>query len=117
MIECVIPILKVADMSATLNYYVNVLGFTKEWEQGDMASVIRDKLSIYFNQGEQGNPGTWVWIGVEDVDVLYAEYVAKGAVIIQPPTNYPWACEMRIQDPDGHVLRIGSGPKEDEPFN
>ena len=31
--------------------------------------------------------------------------------------HYPWAYEMRVEDLDGHVLRIGSGPKEDEPHN
>ena len=26
--------------------------------------------------------------------------------------NYSWAYEMRIEDPDGHVLRFGSEPKQ-----
>ena len=29
----------------------------------------------------------------------------------RPPTNYPWAFEMRLKDPNGHVLRIGSEPR------
>ena len=28
-----------------------------------------------------------------------------------PPTTFPWALEMQIEDPDGNVLRIGSDPK------
>jgi hypothetical protein len=28
-----------------------------------------------------------------------------------PPTNFPWALEMQVKDPDGNVLRIGSEPK------
>ena len=37
------------------------------------------------------------------------------AKIILPPTNYPHALGMRVEDPDGHVLRFGSGPPlEDE---
>ena len=63
-------------------------------------------------QGNQGQPGTWVWIGVEDVESLYEEYKLKGANVLQAPENYPWAYEMRITDPDGHVLRFGSEPKE-----
>ena len=31
-------------------------------------------------------------------------------------TNYEWAYEMQIADPDGNVLRIGSEPKPNEPF-
>jgi hypothetical protein len=33
------------------------------------------------------------------------------------PTNYSWAYEMVVADPDGHALRIGSDPKDDVPFN
>jgi len=57
-----------------------------------------------------------VWIGVEDVDALMHEYRASGAKIRHPPTNYPWACEMQVEDLDGNVLRLGSDTKKDEPF-
>ena len=30
--------------------------------------------------------------------------------------NYSWALEMQVEDRDGNVLRIGSDPREDEPF-
>jgi hypothetical protein len=33
-----------------------------------------------------------------------------------PPTNFSWAYEFRIADPDGHVLRFGSDPLRDQPF-
>ena len=81
-----------------------------------MASVSRGttgKYAIMFCQADQGQPGTWVWIGVEDVKPLYDEYVAGGATIIQSPTNYSWALEFRVEDPDGHVLRFGSETMKD----
>jgi hypothetical protein len=59
----------------------------------------------------QGAPGTWVWIGVEDAEGLYAEFVAKGARIRSPPQNFEWAYEFQVEDPSGHVLRFGSEPK------
>jgi hypothetical protein len=31
-----------------------------------------------------------------------------GARIRRPPTNYPWAFEMQVEDLDGNVLRFGS---------
>jgi predicted enzyme related to lactoylglutathione lyase len=67
--------------------------------------------------GDQGHPGTWVWIGVEDVASLYQEYTERGASMLHAPTNYPWAYEMKVQDPDGHVLRFGSEPREDIPLD
>jgi hypothetical protein len=42
---------------------------------------------------------------------LYEEYKDSGAQILQPPEAFPWACEMKVGDPDGHVLRFGSDPK------
>jgi hypothetical protein len=32
------------------------------------------------------------------------------------PANFPWALEMHVADPDGHVLRFGSEPILGRPF-
>ncbi len=110
------PILRVESLSVSIDHYVNVLGFKLDWEySGIVASVSRDRCSIMLAEGDQGNHGTWVWIGVRDIEPLFAYYVAKGARVRHPPTNYPWAYEMQIEDPDGHVLRFGSEPKADLP--
>ena len=112
------PILKVAAIAASLRYYVEVLGFRNApWGTVDFTCVNRDAAAIYLCRGGQGQAGTWVWIGVEDVEALYAEYRASGARIRHPPQNYPWACEMKVEDPDGHVLRFGSEPRGDKPFD
>ena len=81
----------------------------------DFGGVSRDNYSIMLCEDGQGHPGTWLWMGVEDADEFYEEYKASGAIIRDEPTNYPWAYELRVEDLDGHVLRIGSAPKEDEP--
>jgi catechol 2,3-dioxygenase-like lactoylglutathione lyase family enzyme len=115
--ECVIPILRVLRLSASVDYYVGVLGFKVDWHQaGAMASVSRDGHALMLCEGGQGNPGTWVWIGVDDAAALFDEYTAKGATIRRTPTNYPWAYEMHVEDPDGHILRFGSEPRSDRPF-
>ena len=111
------PILRVRDMAASLAYYVDVLGFrSAAWGTGLFTLVNRDGAGIYLCQGNQGVPGTWLWIGVEDVAALYDEYKAAGAKIRLPPGNYPWAYEMHVEDPDGHVLRFGSEPRADLPI-
>lgn len=110
------PILRVRSMAASVRYYVDVLGFTNaHWATKLFTSVDRDGAGIYLCQGGQGAPGTWVWVGVEDVGALYAEYQASGAKIRLPPANYPWAYEMHVEDPDGHVIRFGSEPRAGEP--
>ena len=110
------PILSVASMARSLHYYVEVLGFSNaDWGGDDFTCVARDGASIYLSEGDQGQPGTWVWVGVEDVELLHDELQETGAMILHPPEDYPWACEMRVADPDGHVLRFGSDPKDREP--
>jgi catechol 2,3-dioxygenase-like lactoylglutathione lyase family enzyme len=111
MIENVTPILRVDNLDASRRYYIQTRGFSLDWEADGAISVSRDGKSIMLVEGEQGQPGTWLWIGVEDADVFYAEFSAKGAHILSPPENFSWAYEFAVEDPDGHVLRIGSDPK------
>jgi Glyoxalase/Bleomycin resistance protein/Dioxygenase superfamily len=76
-VECIVPILRVASLAASLRYYLQVLGFQLDWggEEGSgMASVSRDGHAIMLCQGAQGHAGTWIWIGVEDIDPLFAQY-------------------------------------------
>lgn len=119
-VECIIPILNVRNFSASIDYYVNVLGFRVEWDWGDppdVGSVARDDCSIMLVEAGQGHAGTWLWMGVEDAEEYYEEYKASGAKIREHPINYPWAYEFRVEDLDGHVIRIGSAPKEDGPHD
>jgi ankyrin repeat protein len=107
-----IPILNVKSVPNSIAYYVNKLGFRKEWDWGAPATfgcVTRDGVKLFLCQGGQGAPGTWVSIFVQDVDLLFDEYRRRGATIRQEPTNFPWGIrEMNVEDPDGHRLRMGS---------
>ena len=111
------PILSVTDMAVSLAYYRDVLGFqAAPWGDDSFTSVNRDGACIYLCQGHQGAPGTWIWVGVEDVAALFAEYQASGARIRGAPVNHAWAYEMQVEDPDGHVLRFGSDSRADLPI-
>jgi catechol 2,3-dioxygenase-like lactoylglutathione lyase family enzyme len=113
-----IPILNVRNVPASIAYYVDRLGFKKNWDSGSpptFASVSRGKACLFFCQDGQGHPGTWIWIPVDDVDALHAELKASGAIIRQEPTDFPWGNrEMNVEDPDGHRIRFGSD-SETEP--
>lgn len=106
------PILRIENMEASLRFYVGVLGFINaSWGNEDFTSVNRDSAGIYLCRGAQGRGGAWVWLGVEDVEIIYEDLKARGVPIRMPPTNYSWALEMQIEDPDGNVLRLGSEPR------
>jgi len=116
----VTPILRVNDVAASVAYYVQKLGFKVNWgypEEGKsfFASVERGRCCLFLCAGDQGHPGSWVWIDGKDVEALHREFVATGATIRNPPTNYEWALEMQVEDLDGNILRFGSDPKKGEP--
>ena len=101
------PILRVEDMTAALRFYVDLLGFENvSWGTEDFTSVSRDQAAVYPCRGGRGRGGAWVWIGVEDVEQLHEELKARGVAIKLPPTNYSWALEMQVEDPDGNVLSL-----------
>lgn len=115
MIEGITPILRCDDFEASKRYYRDVLGFKVDFDTPWMAGISRDGGHLMLAREHQGESGTWVWIGVEDADALYAELVAKGALIRDPPQNFEWSYEFQVEDPNGHVLRFGGetkpGPK------
>jgi len=117
--ENIAPILRISDMKRSLDFYVRVLGFIREpWcdETSSFGMVTRDGHAIYLSLNDQGHFGTWVWLGVEDVEALRAEIEPRGATVSGDLLNFSWALELRVEDPDGHVLRFGSDPKTDQPF-
>lgn len=117
-VENIAPILYVTDMAKSLAFYVDILGFKKaDWGDDHFTSVNRDNSGLYLCKGAQGLPGTWIWIGFDgDIHALYSRLKEAGVTIKLPPTNFSWAYEMQVQDPDGHILRLGTDPDEKEPF-
>ena len=109
------PIFRVESVSASIEYYVRMLGFKLDWGDGGFASVSRGSFNLFLSEGDQGHPGAWAWIGVSDAEALHQEYLAAGARMRHPPTNYAWACEMQVEDLDGNVLRLGSDPDPNLP--
>lgn len=117
-IENIAPILYVKDMPRSLAFYVDLLGFKNaEWGNDDFTSINKNNSGLYLCKGAQGSPGTWIWIGFDgDIFSLHEKFKSQGVSIKLPPTNFSYAYEMQIVDPDGHVLRFGTDPNENEPF-
>jgi predicted enzyme related to lactoylglutathione lyase len=118
--EGAIPILNVKDLAASMDYYINKLCFEKKWDWGEpptFSCVRRGKVEIFLCQGAQGQPGMWMSIFLKDVDALHEEYQKSGAIIREPPMNFPWEQrEMLVEDLDGHRFRMSgnsTGPLDD----
>lgn len=105
------PILYSKDIKKSINYYEDILSFDNSWEWGhptDFGGVVKDDVEIFFCLNDQGNPGTWIAIILDDVDEYYKTIKDKGAKILAQPENKEWNMrEMLVEDPDGHIIRFG----------
>ena len=117
-IENIAPIFYVKDMSRSVAFYVDILGVKNaEWGNENFIIVGRDNSGLYLCKGRQGHPGTWIWIGFDgDIFSLHQQLISKRVTIKLPPTNFSWAYEMQVVDPDGHILRFGTDPSDKEIF-
>lgn len=112
-----VPVFRVADVTASVKYYEQALGFrVAPWSDEFFASVARGDCNIFLSSDNQSQPRMWVWVGVEDVRALHAEYERSGAKIRNPPNNFEWALEMQIEDLDGNVIRFGSDREPNQPL-
>lgn len=117
-IECTIPILPVSRLPDAIVFYSGTLGFRLDWGGHDgsaIASVSRDGCALMLSETVPNATRAWVWIGLED-DSLFHEFRKAGVKIRQEPRNFPWAYEMKFEDPDGNVLWLGTEPRKDLPF-
>jgi len=115
--EHINPVLYVKDMARSLDFYCGILGFTRaDWGDENFTGIAKDNRGLYLCKGGQGTPGTWVWMGFDgNIFELHAFLLSKDVPIRLAPTNFPWACEMQVEDPDGHVLRFGTDPDPGKP--
>lgn len=115
-VERINPYLGVRDITESLFFYVNVLGFDLYVETPNLAIIECDGHQIHLIK-EGDFPGiTRVWIGVDDIELLFEPFKRNGVIFIQRPTNFSWAYQMIIKDLDGNKLIFGSAPKPGQPF-
>lgn len=121
------PIVRAADVTASLAYYRRALGFELHWQWSQegfdrgaptVGCVRRGDFHLIVSQ-HQGAFGTWVLVRLDsprDVDALDVELRASGALALQHPRDEPWgARELKVEDPDGNVLRFSAPLAPDDP--
>jgi hypothetical protein len=106
-----IPILYATDVSKSIAYFTEQLKFGNKWEWDEPATfggVYRDDVEIFFCKTNQGHPGTWLSLVVDNVDEYYELVKDSGAAIISKPDSKEWNMrEMLVECPDGHIIRFG----------
>ena len=115
--ESLIPILYSSDVERSIEYYIKKLSFENHWiwdEEKTFGGVSTGCVEIFFCKLDQGNPGTWLAINVDNIDEYYESIKSSQADILTAPEDKPWNMrEMLVRDPDGHIIRFGRKIKED----
>ena len=107
-----IPVLASLDISKTVQFYKEKLGFDRQgYLDENYAIIARDKFVVHFwkcdNKIHPEN--TSCYVDVEDIDTLYNELKAQN--VIHPDghiENKPYGMrEFSILDNDGNLIRFG----------
>jgi catechol 2,3-dioxygenase-like lactoylglutathione lyase family enzyme len=109
-----IPILASLDLSETLRFYREQLGF-EGVSYGDYAILRRDLMEIHFWLAhDRIHPEhTACYIRGGQVAALHAEYAARGVPQLSSFEVRAWNMkEFHLIDPHGNLLRFGHAPQE-----
>jgi uncharacterized glyoxalase superfamily protein PhnB len=110
----VVPVLHVSSSVAAEEFYCGKLGFRREFALrpgtadpcylGVLRDGVRLQLSSFAGDAVSGGV---VYLAVDDVDALHAEFVAKGVTIHLAPVDQTWGNrEMYVKDADGNCIRF-----------
>jgi len=110
-------VLAVRDLEASTRFYIDVLGFNRDFGDGSdgWSFLSRDNFKVMLGECPQEKPASEIgdhsyvaYLVVEGVDELHREVVARGAQVISPIESQPWGMrEFSVHTPDGHRIRFG----------
>lgn len=109
------PQFLVDDLDRAIAYYCDKLGFELDFKyQSFYAAVTRDGFAIHLKHApkpptdrehRKQNEHLDAYISVSGIRVLFSELEMRGAQVIKPLEQRPWAClDFYVQDPDGYIL-------------
>ncbi len=109
------PQFLVGDLDRAIAYYCDKLGFQLDFNyQSFYASVVRDGFAIHLKcapkifaerENRRQNEHLDAYISVSGIRTLFSELQTRGASILKPIEEHPWAClDFYVEDPDGYIL-------------
>jgi uncharacterized glyoxalase superfamily protein PhnB len=116
MLKMAIPEIHVRSAPAAKEFYSTRLGFTcvSSWRPDDTKDdpcymvFVRDGVRLHVSSFRDGALGTTVYIYVDDVDALHAEFASKGVEKLGPVMDQTWKTrEFGVADPDQNGIRFG----------
>ena len=109
------PQFLVDDLDRAVAYYRDRLGFELDFVyESFYASVSRDGFAIHLKHGSRlaaerarrkQDEHLDAHISVFGIHNLFTEMQTRGAAVIKPLEERPWACvDFYVEDPDGYIL-------------
>jgi catechol 2,3-dioxygenase-like lactoylglutathione lyase family enzyme len=109
------PQFLVDDLDRAIAYYRDRLGFELAFVyESFYAAVTRDGFAIHLKEApklagdrahRKENEHLDAYIAVSGIRGLFSELEMRGADVIRPLDERPWACvDFYVEDPDGYIL-------------
>ena len=112
------PVLSVANVRESIDYYCNKLGFSLAWSSGDesklwIAEVQRPGVELILQNGTSVQSSSVPSVLALELHThlslqrLHDELVARGALVRKAPFAVEWQADvyqMEVEDLDGNVL-------------
>lgn len=99
----------VSNLSRAAAFYRDILGLQQEvyseeyqWAEFNCVNVTLSLKGGYSSDEIAG--GARLALAVENIEVVYAELLAKGVRLSGPPTDHGVCQHLEIRDPDNHIV-------------
>ena len=115
----IIPELPYPDVRAAAAWLAQAFGFRERLRiGGHRIQMHAGDGAIVLVEGGEREPeaGHAVMLRVEDVDAQFARARDAGAVVVRPPTTYPYGeRQCTVADPGGHVWTLSQSVADVDP--
>lgn len=110
-------VLAVRDLQLSTRFYMDVLGFRRDFGDGSdgWSFLSRDGFRVMLGHcadaapaGDLGDHSWFAYVTVEGIDELFREVSERGADVTSAPADKPWGLrEFGVRTPDGHRITFG----------
>ena len=113
-VTSVVPILRMFDVAASIRFYVDYLGCSLDWQDGEgdrpvYLQVSRGGMRLHLSSHhDDGTPGTAVLVVVRNLDALHADLHQRGYPYLNPGVGPGpgGGREMQLIDPSSNRIRF-----------
>lgn len=120
-----VPVIATADVSGTIRYFEQKLGFEQQWSWGSppvYAGVKAGGAILYITHDldtaaaikeRRLAPDVFLW--VKQIDQVYEQHRARNAEIVEELSERPWGVRQYVvREPNGYHLKVAEPSQSEE---